>query len=100
MRMLASNGIAEGQAMYDGMMHAVDWVPTLCAIAGCDATPKTKGITLDGVNQLAAITSNSSSPRSRVILDIENPEHTRWPNIGSGVLRIGKYKLHVGKCAP
>ncbi len=89
----AANGT---QRTYSGLMHAVDWLPTLCAVAGCTPVPHTPGMAIDGVNQLSSILQNASSPRDRVIIDMEDPTGTKWPDIGSGAVRIGKYKLHIG----
>merc|ERR1711879_754310 len=53
----------------------------------------------DSVSQWHAIVSNSSSPRSSVILDIEIPAvHPQWGDVGAGVVRKGRYKLHIGDC--
>ena len=37
-----------GQDQYWGLMHAVDWLPTLGSAVGYTPTPKTAGIVLDG----------------------------------------------------
>ena len=37
-----------GQDQYWGLMHAVDWLPTLGSAVGFTPTPKTAGIVLDG----------------------------------------------------
>jgi len=78
-------------------MHAVDWLPTLGAVAGYIPTPRTKGIVLDGVDHWSSLVNNSTSPRTSVILDIEKPSIIeRWGDVGAGVVRKGSYKLHIG----
>lgn len=88
---------SEGQDYYVGLMHAVDWLPTLGSVVGYAPTPRTKGMLLDGVDHWASIVGNTSSPRSSVILDIERPSIIpRWGDVGAGVVRKGNYKLHIG----
>eukprot|EP00043_Microstomoeca_roanoka_P004721 m.51405 g.51405 ORF g.51405 m.51405 type:complete len:558 (+) comp12622_c0_seq1:78-1751(+) len=96
LKQLAPNAPAE----YDGLMHVVDWVPTLCSLVGCNATPFTPSLKLDGVDQWPSLTTNGSAPRDEVIIDIEQPvNRSGWPEtIGAGVVRKGKYKLHIGDC--
>ena len=99
---VAAGGVAPstspGQDYYWGLMHAVDWVPTLANVAGYAATPKTAGIVLDGIDHWHAIITNTTSPRTSIILDIESPHPVipRWGDVGAGVVRNGSYKLHIG----
>jgi arylsulfatase A-like enzyme len=43
-------------------MHAVDWMPTLAAVAGYKPEPKTSGIKIDGINHWMSIVANGTSP--------------------------------------
>ena len=122
---VAAGGIAPSkrpdQAYYFGLMHAVDWMPTLsagehnlrtaflfslrfhtdccCPVAGYKVAPKTAGIEIDGINHWMSIAANASSPRTSVILDIEKPSiRPMWGDVGAGVVRKGNYKLHIGDC--
>jgi len=52
----------------DGMMHVVDWYPTLLSLAG--ASPK-QPKPPDGVDFHAALLDGKSSPRTEVIYNIE-----------------------------
>ncbi len=67
--------------MVDGLMHIVDLLPTLLAVAGAeDLTPK--GI--DGINQWPMIVGEKGSLRSEVLLNT-TPFH--------GAIRMGEWKL-------
>eukprot|EP00040_Diaphanoeca_grandis_P019191 m.101165 g.101165 ORF g.101165 m.101165 type:complete len:589 (-) comp27310_c0_seq1:204-1970(-) len=98
---VAAGGVAPSsspdQDFYWGLMHAVDWVPTLANVAGYVAVPRVAGIKLDGIDHWHALITNTSSPRTSIILDIEKPNViSRWGDVGSGVVRNGSYKLHIG----
>ena len=73
--------------MWNGLMHAVDLVPTLCAIAGCAPISPKAGLELDGIDLSKAIAANATSPRTSVILDIEKPGNGNWSKYGDGVVR-------------
>lgn len=93
---IAPSASAE-QDYYWGLMHAVDWLPTLGSVAGYTPTPRVKGIKLDGVDHWASLINNASSPRTSVILDIEKPTiQAQWGDVGAGVVRKGDLKLHIG----
>lgn len=86
-------------------MHAVDWTPTLCAIAGCSVPHPLPGekrrrydLSIDGIDQSEAIRANSTSPRIDVVLDIEKPRGDA--HAAMGVVRIGPWKLHLGNGSP
>lgn len=84
---------------WDGLMHAVDWLPTLCSLVGCKPFPLQPGgkygLALDGIDVSAALINNVSSPRCSVVLDVEEPTGV-WADYGQGVVRIGAWKLHAG----
>lgn len=86
-----------GQDYYWGLIHAVDWLPTLGDAAGYVPTPRVKGIVIDGISHWGSIAANSTSPRTSVILDVSKPTVIpQWGDVGAGVVRKGNYKLHIG----
>eukprot|EP00730_Choanoeca_flexa_P002194 TRINITY_DN10947_c0_g1_i2.p1 TRINITY_DN10947_c0_g1~~TRINITY_DN10947_c0_g1_i2.p1 ORF type:complete len:367 (+),score=50.38 TRINITY_DN10947_c0_g1_i2:317-1417(+) len=74
---------------YQGLMHAVDWFPTLAGLLKLPA-PRT-AFPMDGVDMSAAIINNGSSPRTHITLDIET---------ANSAVRIGDWKLLVGLPGP
>lgn len=101
----AIGGVAK-KLTYDGIIHAVDWLPTLCALAGCvvpaplpAAQRKRFGLDIDGIDHSAALRNNdSSAARKYIVLDIEKPKIGEYESYG--VVRIGEYKLHLGPGSP
>lgn len=65
----------------DGVIHAVDFYPTLAALAGA---PLDKCKPLDGVNVWDTLATGKASPRSEVVYNIEPFR---------GALRQGEWKL-------
>lgn len=51
---------------YSGLMHIVDWFPTLLGIAGIPAPED-----IDGVDQWSALSNNMTSPRSSIIHNLD-----------------------------
>ena len=54
---------------YTGLMHLVDWVPTLLGLAGVNPPPG-----LDGIDQWEAISRQEASPRKSVVHNIDQDE--------------------------
>jgi arylsulfatase A-like enzyme len=52
----------------DGMMHVVDWYPTLLSLAGADTK---QPLALDGMDIGATLTKGKPSPRTEVVYNIE-----------------------------
>lgn len=70
--------------VYDGLMHATDWLPTVFALAG--GLPQTLG-PIDGYNVWEGIALGSRSPRYEVLHGID-------PLLGNRAsLRVGDYKI-------
>ncbi len=65
----------------DGVMHVVDMLPTIAALAGAD-TGKAKA--LDGMDVWQALGAGQASPRQDMVYNIDP---------GTGALRDGKWKL-------
>ncbi|XP_077991635.1 arylsulfatase B-like [Glandiceps talaboti] len=74
--------------IYNGLMHVVDWYPTLVSVAGGDTDSD-----IDGLDMWASISQGSDSTRKEFIYHIEevfNPV---------AAIRIEDYKLIVGKAS-
>jgi len=67
---------------HDGVMHVVDMMPTLAALAGA---PVTRSKPLDGMNVWPTLSANATSPRTEVVYNVE-------PTQGS--VREGNWKLY------
>ncbi|XP_065187384.1 arylsulfatase B-like [Sycon ciliatum] len=86
--------------VYNGLMHASDWLPTLANVGG--ATPATKQV-LDGVNVWQELMANTTSPRSEVLITLNPPRTTKpaHPNqrqfLGTAAIRMENWKLILGE---
>lgn len=69
------------------LMHVTDWLPTLLSAAGGNLSEL--AINLDGVDQWRSISTNQTSPRKQVILDIDEVAKT-------AAIRDGEWKLVIG----
>ncbi|KAK3733366.1 hypothetical protein RRG08_004794 [Elysia crispata] len=76
---------------YAGIIHAVDWFPTLLSAAGI--LPRESPSDLDGVDQWEAITAMSPSRRSEVVYNLD---YHPLPIQGRAAIRVGEYKLITG----
>jgi len=75
--------------IWPGLMHAADWYPTLCNLAGINAEDTAPGrVAIDGYDVMDAIASGVASPRSELLLG--NLNGTK------GVYRKGDMKIIVG----
>ncbi|KAK6176801.1 hypothetical protein SNE40_015033 [Patella caerulea] len=76
------------QYTYNGMIHAVDWMPTIISAAG--GTPITDR---DGMDQWDSLQSGSPSKRSEFVYNLDDfPE----PLEGHAAIRMGDMKLIEG----
>lgn len=73
-------------AVWDGLMHITDWLPTLAAAAGSDIEKE-----IDGVNQWEPISQAGTSNRNDVLIAIEDGDTNRY-----GAYRAGDYKIILG----
>jgi arylsulfatase A-like enzyme len=69
-------------------MHVTDWLPTLLSAAGGNLSDLTNN--LDGVDQWDSISTNTTSPRKQLILDIDEVAKT-------AAIRDGPWKLIIGE---
>ncbi|XP_052697879.1 arylsulfatase B-like [Crassostrea angulata] len=81
-------GIKKSNIEYSGMIHAVDWMPTVLSAAGGTPDP-----TLDGIDQWDSLQKAGESKRTEFIYNIDDlkPE-----NCGHAAIRMGDYKLIDG----
>ncbi|KAK7098486.1 arylsulfatase J-like [Littorina saxatilis] len=70
--------------VHDGMMHAVDWFPTLMTLVDGE-TPE--GI--DGVSQWESIVNETDSPRTEFVYNIDDIDN-------NAAIRMGDWKLIQG----
>ncbi|XP_070536021.1 arylsulfatase J-like isoform X2 [Ptychodera flava] len=71
----------------DGLIHVVDWYPTLLSLVG--GIPDSD---MDGLNVWATLSKNESSPRTEFVYNIDYTD--RFP---CAAIRMGDYKLILGK---
>ncbi|KAL5005483.1 hypothetical protein ScPMuIL_018939 [Solemya velum] len=81
-------GLQKSGYTYDGMVHAVDWHPTIVSAAG--GTPADG---MDGLDQWPSISTGSGSVRSEFIYNLDDYIPTTQ---GHAAIRMGNYKLIVG----
>ncbi|XP_043244060.1 arylsulfatase B-like isoform X2 [Amphibalanus amphitrite] len=72
--------------VYEGLVHITDLLPTLVSAAGGD--PKTLG-KIDGMDMWSAISKNMTSPRKRILLNID-------PSVNYRALIEGNLKFIEG----
>ncbi|XP_067658487.1 arylsulfatase B-like [Haliotis asinina] len=81
-------GLQKTRTTYDGMIHAVDWKPTLISAAG--GIPES---TIDGMSHWDSIRNGLPSSRTEFIYNIDDFE---VPIEGHAGIRVGDYKLILG----
>jgi arylsulfatase A-like enzyme len=69
-------------------MHVTDWLPTLLSAAGGNLSELASN--LDGVDQWSSISTNQTSPRKQVIINIDEVTKT-------AAIRDGEWKLVIGE---
>ncbi|XP_067658130.1 arylsulfatase B-like [Haliotis asinina] len=81
-------GLKKTKTTYNGMMHAVDWKPTLVSAAG--GSPETS---IDGISHWEAIRNGLPSSRTEFIYNLDDFEPATEGHAG---IRVGDYKLIMG----
>lgn len=82
-------GLQNPGRRFDGLMHAVDWTPTLVAAAGGSINDTD----MDGMNLWPALSSGGPSPRTEFIYNLDD---MFIPLEGHAGIRQGDYKLLIG----
>ncbi|CAC5379761.1 ARSB [Mytilus coruscus] len=83
------SGLQKPNTVFDGMIHAVDWMPTILSAAGGG---QVSGI--DGVDLWPSISEGvPSSLRSEFIYNLDD---SVVPIVGHAAIRMGDYKLIEG----
>ena len=84
---LSSPLLSQTGYTYPGMIHLVDWLPTLLEVAGVRPPPG-----LDGVSVWGSLSANLSSPRHTILHNIDQGEDT-W----QAAVSHRQYKLLWGQ---
>ncbi|KAK6175123.1 hypothetical protein SNE40_013647 [Patella caerulea] len=85
---MAGVGLQQTGIKYTGLIHGVDWVPTLLGAAG---VPQVSGI--DGINHWDSIRRNLPSERREFIYNLDD---FYIPTQGHAAIRVGDWKLILG----
>ncbi|XP_061179842.1 arylsulfatase B-like [Saccostrea echinata] len=85
---ISGAGIQKTNSVYNGIIHAVDWMPTVLSAAGGIPDPS-----LDGIDQWDSLRTGGESKRTEFVYNIDDmkPE-----NCGHAAIRMGDYKLIDG----
>lgn len=70
--------------VYNGMMHIVDWFPTLMTLVGGKTPPG-----IDGVSQWESLVNGGTSPRTEFVYNIDEINQ-------NAAIRVGDWKLIQG----
>ncbi|KAK3108925.1 hypothetical protein FSP39_018823 [Pinctada imbricata] len=90
---ITGSGIDAKNKTYDGMLHAVDWMPTLVAAAGGSISNPD----MDGINQWDNIRNLRPSDRTGFVYNLDD----KFPPVnGHAAIRDGKFKLIKGFPGP
>ncbi|XP_005099750.2 arylsulfatase B [Aplysia californica] len=81
--------LARKGGKFDGLMHAVDWFPTIAEAAGI----QNKEPDQDGMSQWSAINSRGPALRQEVVYNLD---YHSLPLQGQAAIRVGDYKLIEG----
>ncbi|XP_053394849.1 arylsulfatase B-like [Mercenaria mercenaria] len=92
---VSGSGIEKPGSTYNGLIHAVDWHPTILAAA--DSSTDDTNDNIDGLNQWKAISLGGESLRTELVYNIDNSDLA--PN-GHAAIRVGDFKLIDGYPGP
>jgi arylsulfatase I/J len=81
---------------YHGLVHVSDWFPTILGLS-TNGTRVPLELELDGYDVWDAITTNTNSPRTELLHNIDVFGGVGVSGFGNAALRVGELKLIVGK---
>lgn len=92
------NGLEKSGYTYNGLLHAVDWNPTIIAAAGGNSgNGDVIDNVIDGVNQWDAIRTGGVSRRTELVYNLDDAFFAQQ---GHAAIRVGDYKLIQGYPGP
>ncbi|XP_064642730.1 arylsulfatase B-like [Lineus longissimus] len=86
------NLLKKSRFTYTGMMHAVDWYPTIVEVAKA----KLPDYDIDGTSLWQALNANQSSPRNSFVYNL----NVKGRDKAQAGIRVGDWKLLVGDPGP
>lgn len=82
---ISSRTLVINHYVFQGLFHAVDWLPTILSVAGGEIP-----VGIDGVDQWPALRDRSLGPRSELVYNID---------LNQSAIRVGDFKLIQSRAA-
>lgn len=82
---ISSRTLVVNHYVFQGLFHAVDWLPTILSVAGGEIP-----VGIDGVDQWPALRDRSLGPRSEMVYNID---------LNQSAIRVGDFKLIQSRAA-
>ncbi|XP_053373795.1 arylsulfatase B-like [Mercenaria mercenaria] len=92
---VVGSGIKSSGYTYEGLIHAVDWYPTI--VAAAEGSGMFANDAIDGINQWEAISTGGKSKRSEIVYNLDNAFLAQQ---GHAAIRVGDFKLIQGYPGP
>ncbi|XP_060588767.1 arylsulfatase B-like [Ruditapes philippinarum] len=92
---VSGSGIEKNGSTYEGLIHAVDWHPTILSAAGSYVDNIDDSI--DGLDQWNAISTGAKSARNEFVYNLDDSID---PTTGHAAIRVGDFKLISGYPGP
>jgi arylsulfatase A-like enzyme len=92
---VSGSGIEKNGSTYEGLIHAVDWHPTILSAAGSSVDDIDDSI--DGLDQWNAISTGAKSARNEFVYNLDDSFD---PTTGHAAIRVGDFKLISGYPGP
>ncbi|XP_060560509.1 arylsulfatase B-like [Ruditapes philippinarum] len=92
---VSGSGIEKKGSTYEGLIHAVDWHPTILSAAGSSNDETINNI--DGLDQWKAISTGAESARNEFVYNLDD---SLDPVTGHAAIRVGDFKLISGYPGP